>query len=186
MSNCSSPSDVSWLSVDPSSGTTASGGGSTAVAVTASAVGLLAPTKLSALLCLRSNDAGESEIALPITLQVQYAFTGFFGPIENPPAVNAANAGSTVPAKFVIAGGSGLSIVNGGSPTSQQVDCETLEPLGDAAPITTPGSSGFHFVEDESAYQANWKTERAWAGTCRVLSVSLNDDSVHSALFSFS
>ncbi len=186
VSNCSSPSDVGWLSVDPSSGTTASGGGSTAVAVTASAVGLLAPTKLSALLCVRSNDAGESEIALPITLQVQYPFTGFFGPIENPPAINAANAGSTVPAKFVIAGGSGLSIVDGGSPTSQQVDCETLEPLGDATPITTPGSSGFQFVEDESAYQANWKTEKEWAGTCRLLSVSLDDDSVHSALFNFS
>jgi hypothetical protein len=186
VSNCSSPSDVSWLSVDQTSGTTASAGGSTAVAVTASAVGLLAPTKLSALLCLRSNDAGESEIALPITFQVQYSFTGFFGPIENPPALNTANAGATVPAKFVIAGGSGLSIVDGGSPTSQQVDCETLEPLGNAAPITTPGSSGFRFVEEESAYQANWKTEKEWAGTCRILSVSLDDDSVHSALFNFS
>jgi len=28
--------------------------------------------------------------------------------------------------------------------------------------------------------------KKAWANTCRILSVSLDDDSVHSALFSFS
>ena len=186
-SDCSSPSDVPWLSTDQASGSTLSGGGETStVAVTASATGLLAPTKLSAVLCLRSNDVGEALITIPVTFQVQYVFTGFFSPIENPPALNPANAGSAVPVKFVVAGDSGLAIVLGGSPASQQIDCETRLPLGASEPISTPGSSGFVYEPAESAYQANWKTEREWAGTCRQLSVSLDDGTQYVALFSFS
>ena len=94
-----------------------------------------------------------------MTFQVQYAFTGFLPPIEGPPALNSAKAGSAVPVKFVVAGGSGISTVLGGGPTSRRVDCETLEPLGDWEPIDTPGSSGFRFLPSESAYQANWKTD---------------------------
>ena len=153
-SDCASPSDVPWLSTDQASGSTLSGGGETStVAVTVSATGLSAPTKLSAVLCLRSNDVGEALITIPVTFQVQYAFTGFFSPIENPPALNSANAGSAVPVKFVVAGDSGLAIVLGGSPASQQIDCETRLPLGSPEPISTPGSSGFVFQPAESAYQ---------------------------------
>lgn len=185
-SDCSSPSDVPWLSTDQTSGSTLSGGGETStVAVTVSATGLSAPTKLSAVLCLRSNDVGEALITIPVTFQVQYAFTGFFSPIENPPALNSANGGSTVPVKFMVAGDSGLAIVLGGSPASQQIDCETRLPLGAPEPISTPGSSGFVFQPAESAYQANWKTEREWAGTCRQLSVSLDDGTQYVAFFSF-
>jgi len=139
-----------------------------------SASGLSAPTKLSAVLCLRSNDVGEALITIPVTFQVQYAFTGFFSPIQNPPALNPANAGSAVPVKFVVAGDNGLAIVLGGSPASQQIDCGTRLP------------SGFVYEPAESAYQANWKTEREWAGTCRQLNVSLDDGTQYVAFFSFS
>ena len=50
---------------------------------------------------------------------------------------------------------------------------------------STTGSSGFVFQPAESAYQANWKTEREWAGTCRQLSVSLDDGTQYVAFFSF-
>jgi hypothetical protein len=153
--------------------------------VTVSATGLSAPANVSAVLCLRSNDAGEALITIPVTFQVQYSFTGFFSPIENPPALNSANAGSAVPVKFVITGGSGLSIVLGGSPMSQQIDCETRALLGSAEPIDTPGSSGFVFQPAESAYHANWKTEKEWEGTCRQLTVSLDDATQYTAYFSF-
>jgi hypothetical protein len=34
-------------------------------------------------------------------------------------------------------------------------------------------------------YQYNWKTTKAWAGTCRQVLVLLNDDTVHVAYFQF-
>ena len=78
-----------------------------------------------------------------------------------------------------------LAIVLGGSPASQQIDCETRLPLGSPEPISTPGSSGFVFRSAESAYRVNWKTEKEWDGTCRQLSVSLDDGTQYVAFFSF-
>ncbi|MET0624616.1 MAG: PxKF domain-containing protein, partial [Pyrinomonadaceae bacterium] len=34
-------------------------------------------------------------------------------------------------------------------------------------------------------YHFNWKTDKSWGGTCRVLVVKLNDGSTHTALFKF-
>jgi hypothetical protein len=53
--------------------------------------------------------------------------------------------------------------------------------LGDSA-ATSP--SGFAFRPAESAYRANWKTEKEWAGTCRQLSGSLDDGTQYVAFFS--
>ncbi len=180
--DCASPSDIPWLSASSASGSTATGA-TDSIDVTASAADLAAPARLSAVLCLRSNDAGEALITIPVSFQVQYAFTGFFSPIAD--GLNDANAGSAVPAKFVIGGGSPAAIVDGGSPTSHAVDCETGEALGAAEPIDTPGSSGFRYREADEAYHVNWKTDKSWAGTCRALSVALDDGTSHSALFRF-
>ena len=145
-SDCASPSDVPWLSTDQASGSTLSGGGETStVAVTVSATGLLGADEAVRRPVPPQQRRGRALITIPVTFQVQYSFTGFFSPIENPPALNSANGGSAVPVKFVVAGDSGLSIVLGGSPASQQIDCETRLPLGSPEPISTPGSSGFVF-----------------------------------------
>ena len=108
-SDCSSPSDVSWFSAGQTSGTTASGA-STSVTLTFSAFGQTAPSKLTALLCLASNDAGEALIAIPVTLQVEYPFGGFQRPLNGTAALNSRNAGSTIPVKFSLGGDRGLDV----------------------------------------------------------------------------
>ncbi|MFN2468708.1 MAG: M14 family zinc carboxypeptidase [Gaiellaceae bacterium] len=69
-SSCSTPGNLPWFSAAQTSGTTASGGGSTNVQLTFSAAGITAPATRTGVLCLASNDAGEALIAVPLTLQV--------------------------------------------------------------------------------------------------------------------
>jgi hypothetical protein len=56
---------------------------------------------------------------------------------------------------------------------SQQVDCTTLAPTGPIVPAQTPGSRELESSGD--VYHFNWKTDSAWAGTCRQLIVRLQD-----------
>ncbi len=65
---CAAPTDVPWLSVTPTSGTTA-GGSSSDVDVTADATGLTNGT-YQAVLCLNSDDPQQPLIEIPYTLDV--------------------------------------------------------------------------------------------------------------------
>ncbi len=71
VSDCSSPSDLTWASASPTSGTTPSAHGSDDVTITLSAAGLSGPSMLTGVLCLSSNDAGEGTIAIPLKLNVR-------------------------------------------------------------------------------------------------------------------
>jgi len=44
-------------------------------------------------------------------------------------------------------------------------------------------ASGLVWAMDK--YQYDWKTDKAWGGTCRLLTVKLVDNTVHTALFNF-
>ena len=70
---CEFPSDVSWLSVAPASGTTAAGD-STQVTVNVNAEGLL-PGTYEALLCVTSNDPSQPLIQLPVEMVVELPAT---------------------------------------------------------------------------------------------------------------
>jgi hypothetical protein len=65
---CDAPEDVSWLSVNPDSGTT-EGGDSTQVELTLDATGLVMGT-YEALLCIASNDASNPLVEVPVVLNV--------------------------------------------------------------------------------------------------------------------
>lgn len=66
--SCDNPSDVPWLSVDPTSGTVA-GGDSLDLAVTLDSTGL-AVGAYEALICLSSNDPVNPIVPVPVTLEV--------------------------------------------------------------------------------------------------------------------
>ena len=94
---------------------------------------------------------------------------------SNPASVNAANAGSTVPLKFVVEGVASVPI------DSQEVDCTTLEPTG-AAPVAIAAPA---FPKKGSEYHVNWKTDGAWAETCRRVTVRIPAASDAWAYFDF-
>jgi extracellular elastinolytic metalloproteinase len=175
-------SDVSWLSVSPTSGTTAPGERSN-VTVTFDSDGLAPPAKRTASLCVSSNDPDTPLVEVPVELQVIYAFAGFFGSVKNPPAVNRQNAGSIVPLLFSLSGDHGLDVFAEGSPYSVQVDCATLEPAGSSEP--TLSSSGLSYDAAADRYKYEWTTQGDWAGSCRQLVLGLDDGTTHTAYFRF-
>jgi predicted extracellular nuclease len=110
-------------------------------------------------------------------------FEGFFPPIDNLPALNVAKAGSSIPVKFSLGGNKGLDIFAAGYPLSMKIDCNTGASLGDVKETVNPGGSGLHYGSGQ--YNYVWKTEKAWAGTCRQLVVKLTDGTVQTANFKF-
>ncbi len=116
---------------------------------------------------------------------VTYDFTGFFSPVDNLPTVNTVSSGRAIPVKFSLGGDRGLDILEAGSPASVRVACPSNPPL-DGIEMTVPTDSNslsYHAGSDQYTYV--WKTSKAWAGTCRMLTVTFNDGTVAEALFKF-
>jgi extracellular elastinolytic metalloproteinase len=106
------------------------------------------------------------------------AFGGFSAPVANAPTVNTVRAGQTVPLKFLLAGGGTDPVID-----SQPVHCGSLEPTGDA-PSRIQRSGGSPVEISGDAYQVNWQTSSAWAGSCRRLTIRLPAASDAVAYFS--
>jgi uncharacterized repeat protein (TIGR01451 family) len=132
-----------------------------------------------------ATDASGNQASCSFNVTVHYVFTGFFSPVDNPPVVNQVKAGQNVPLKFSLSGNKGLEILFPGFPSSQQVNCATNAPINDLAETDTPGSSTLTYDASSDRYQYNWKTEKAWVGTCRLLVVKLSDGTSHTANFKF-
>jgi hypothetical protein len=121
-----------------------------------------------------------------LTLSVQpFTFTGFFAPIDNLPAMNVVKAGSAIPVKFSLDGDQGLEIMAAGSPSSALITCDALAPQAPVEETTTAGNSALSYDAVADQYVYTWKTDKAWAGTCRQLTVTLTDGSQHTANFRF-
>lgn len=129
--------------------------------------------------------AGNTSAWAKSSYTVDYAFTGFFPPVGNLPALNGRNAGSAVPVKFSLAGNQGLSIFAAGYPKSTKISCTTLAPLDNVLSTVTAGGSSLSYDPLADQYNYVWKTDKAWAGTCRQLVVELADGTFHYANFMF-
>jgi len=123
---------------------------------------------------------------LVTTISASYRFDGFFAPIDNEPALNLGNAGKSIPVKFSLNGDAGLDIFAGGSPSSRLVACDSGAPIDlIEEETTTAGGSTLQYNASTGMYSYVWKTDKAWVGTCRQLTVKLTDGSVHTASFKF-
>jgi hypothetical protein len=114
-----------------------------------------------------------------------YKFTGFFAPVDNLPTVNTVKAGSAVPVKFSLGGNQGLNILAAGYPLSTQIACDTSATLDQIEQTVTAGSSSLSYDATSDQYTYVWKTDKSWAGSCRQLTVKLNDGTSHQANFEF-
>ncbi|MGH2676164.1 MAG: PxKF domain-containing protein [Actinomycetota bacterium] len=134
----------------------------------------------------RTNNAtGDDVYAFTFTLpsSATYTFTGFFSPVNNLPTVNSVNAGRAVPVKFSLGGDQGLDIFETGYPRSQQIACDSTAPVDGIEETVTAGGSSLSYDPASDQYTYVWKTDKAWAGTCRQLVLKLDDGSVHRANF---
>ena len=122
---------------------------------------------------------------LVTTISASYRFDGFFAPVDNEPAINSANAGRAIPVKFSLNGDAGLDILAAGSPSSRQIACDSGTPIGPIEETVSAGGSALQYDPTTDTYTYVWKTDKAWVGTCRQLTVNLNDGSAHTASFKF-
>ena len=115
---------------------------------------------------------------------ITYPYTGFLAPVDNG-KLNVAQAGSSVPVKFSLGSDQGLAILASGFPTSRPISCATALPSDPVESTVTAGQSSLSYDPLTAQYVYVWKTDKAWAGTCRQLDVKLVDDTTHSATFQF-
>ncbi|MDQ3805757.1 MAG: PxKF domain-containing protein, partial [Acidobacteriota bacterium] len=148
------------------------------------APGSIFPVGTTTVTATATDDSGNSS-SCSFDVTVLYNFTGFFAPVENPPTLNQVNAGRAIPVKFSLSGNKGLAIFAADYPASQQIACSTSAPISDIEETVTAGSSSLAYEASSDRYHYVWKTNSAWAGTCRQLVVKLNDGSSHTALFKF-
>jgi hypothetical protein len=117
--------------------------------------------------------------------RVLFAFRGFFQPVDNLPVINSVKAGSAVPVKFSLGGNYGLNIFATGNPKSGPITCGVADAITNLETTLTAGSSSLSYDAGSNTYHYVWKTDKAWAGTCRQLVVGLADGSLHRANFKF-
>jgi hypothetical protein len=135
---------------------------------------------------VNSLDAAGNPAVASHAYNVQYAFSGFANPIATLPALNKATAGRTVPVKYSLRDANGAVIpdLNSfASLASAPAACDTNVPTADAEETDGTGSTTIEFDSGQFVY--HWKTQSAWAGTCRVLQLTLTDGTQHTVVFQF-
>jgi uncharacterized repeat protein (TIGR01451 family) len=132
-----------------------------------------------------SDPSGHSDTKVRTVEVSPYNFTGFFAPIDNLPAFNEMKAGQAAPVKFSLGGNQGLNIFAAGSPSSVQISCISNDPIAPVEETETAGSSSLSYDSATDRYKYTWKTESSWKNTCRQLTVTLRDGTVHTAKFKF-
>jgi len=130
-------------------------------------------------------DAHDNTVTGSFKVTVNYAWTGFFQPVDNPPTVNTGKAGSAVPVKFSLTGNQGLNILQTGYPASAPYTCSSTAPTDAIDQTVTAGASSLSYGPAADQYTYVWKTDKAWAGTCRALVVKLTEGATHTANFQF-
>jgi type 1 glutamine amidotransferase len=99
-----------------------------------------------------------------------YSFSGFSG-------ANGLNAGSATQISFSLGGSAGGNPITWAK--SAPASCTTGLPQESFDPIQVNLTSG------GNQYKLNWKTDKSWSGSCRQLSMLLNDGTLHIANFQF-
>lgn len=131
------------------------------------------------VITVRTSDAS----AWRVGYLLPYAFEGFFAPVDNG-IRNGVKAGSAVPVRFSLGGDRGLDIFESGTPTSVGIPCVD-EPVDQIEQTLTAGKSSLSYDPGNDRYTYVWKTDKAWAGTCRKLTLAFADGSVAEAEFEY-
>ncbi|HET7181588.1 MAG TPA: PxKF domain-containing protein [Candidatus Limnocylindrales bacterium] len=167
------PATVSWSAADAESGLATAASGS--MSVDTSFVGT------RTISASATDNVGHSSTAT-CNVAVIYDFKGFARPVTNPPAFNKAAAGGIVLVSFSLGGAQGLSIFAPGYPVSAPIACGAGDELTAGTPTIGAAPA---LVYGGGRYTYQWKTDKAWAGTCRQFIVQLIDGTYHRANFSF-
>lgn len=118
-------------------------------------------------------------------MEAAFSFSGFRAPIANLPGHNDVRAGAAVPLKFSLGGDKGSSIFAAGYPGVVTISCDSGTPGFVIEETVTAGGSQLSYDPETDIYHYVWKTDKAWAGSCRSLIMRFTDGSEGRANFSF-
>ena len=141
------------------------------------------PAGTTTINCTATDDSGNTATST-FKVNVRYAFTGFFKPIDNLPIVNVVKAGQAIPVKFSLGGNQGLNIFAAGYPKAAVMTCSTGA-LDAIEETVTAGGSSLSYDALTGQYIYVWKTEKYWGGTGRQLQVTFADGTTKIAHFNF-
>jgi hypothetical protein len=66
-----------------------------------------------------------------------------------------------------------------------QITCDNGAPILPVEQTETAGQSSLSYDATSDQYKYTWKTDSSWKNTCRQLTVTLRDGTVHVAYFKF-
>jgi hypothetical protein len=151
--------------------------------VTFSAATLTAPGTVT--IKVQVTDDGGLTAVDTAMVNVIYSFSDFFQPVDNLPTLNMVKAGQSIPVKFSLGGNKGMAIFAVSYPKSEQIACNSIDPVDGIEETVIAGASGLSYDPSTDTYTYTWKTDKGWANSCRQLIVKLNDGTVHRANFGF-
>jgi len=150
---------------------------------TFSAAGLQAPAGVTVTVQVTDPDGLTGTDTA--TVDVNFDFGGFVGPVAGPPAVNLVKAGSSVPITFSLNGFQGLEILAAGSPSSTAYSCSSAARSNPVVATARTSRSRLTYNGATDTYTFVWKTDKSWAGTCRQFVITFVDGSSYAANFQF-
>ncbi len=163
--SCASPSDIPWLAVDTTSGTLAPGATSQLTATLTSS-GTPPAAAQKALICVSSDDTELPVYGIPVEL-LEYQLAT----LQEPPALNSATPGTPLTIPFGLGGNFGTAgLFAAGSPSTQQVDCDTRATIGASAPLAVTPT----YDAGANRYAIGVPIDAAWASTCRRVTFSFD------------
>jgi len=130
------------------------------------------------------RDVRAADLVLP-PVGPTYTFGGFRQPVDARPTLNLLKAGAAVPVKFSLGGDQGLNIFAAGYPKSELIGCDSNANVDGIETTVTAGGSSLAYDSVTSTYTYIWKTDRAWAGTCRQLVLEFADAGATTARANF-
>jgi Regulator of Chromosome Condensation (RCC1) repeat protein len=132
---------------------------------------------------VKDQDGDQTEYTGSVS--VIYPFGGFVGPVDPAPVLNVAKPGSAIPVRFSLGGNRGLAIFASGYPVSQTIGCSASSTTDPIEQTVTAGGSSLSYNATTDEYTYIWKTDKAWVGTCRILTLRFIDGAEYTALFQF-
>jgi hypothetical protein len=129
------------------------------------------------------SDLADNEASATHTYTVGYRFSGFRPPVG--PGLNSVKGGQTVPIKWQLrdySNGFVRALSSVRSITSRPIAC----PGASSTTISESATGtqvGLRYDTTSEQFVYDWRTDRAWVGTCRQLVVELTDGSQRTADF---
>jgi hypothetical protein len=116
-----------------------------------------------------TDDRGALGFADPPPVKVTYEFIGWRPPVNNGKPTSA-QAGRTIPFKWSLRDPQGHVVTDPGVIVSYSFD---------------KGGARFSLTQEDGYFNLVASTPKAWAGTTRVFTLKLNDDTTHQAVIQF-